>query len=95
MYSRDVSAGGMFLATDRRFDVDSVLQLDIRHPQSDKVFALSATVRRVATGAAAGIGVEFVDIDDAQRQRFYEFIHSDIAEIEDVDLVDADDPNLE
>jgi Tfp pilus assembly protein PilZ len=95
MYTRDVSTGGMFVSTGRAFEVGAVLQLDVRHPESDREFALAAIVRRTTAGKAPGIGVEFHEMNESERQRFYEFIHSHIPQIDDLELVDADDPNLE
>jgi uncharacterized protein (TIGR02266 family) len=95
MYTRDVSAGGMFLATERTFDVGTVLQLDVRHPESERIFEIAAIVRRVGGDKTPGVGVEFHEMDEPARQRFYEFIHSHIPQIDDLELVDADDPNLE
>jgi uncharacterized protein (TIGR02266 family) len=95
MYTRDVSAGGMFLTSDQGFEVGAILQLDVRHPESERMFSLAAVVRRRGTAQAPGVGVEFHQMTDAERQRFYEFIHSHIPQIDDLELVDADDPNLE
>lgn len=94
-YTRDVSRGGMFLATNRSFEVDTELQLDVQHPEADETFSIAAVVRRVSTGERPGIGVEFHELGDPERQAFYEFIHVHIPSLDDADLIDPDDPNLE
>jgi uncharacterized protein (TIGR02266 family) len=75
LYSRDVSAGGMFLSTSRAIDVGSDVRLDVRHPHNASVFHLTAVVRRL-NGEPAGIGVEFTGLDDRRRREFFEFIHA-------------------
>lgn len=95
MYSRDVSRGGMFLATQKQLEVDTELQLDIKHPEAEQTFSIEAVVRRVSEGKSPGIGVEFHKLGDRERDAFYEFIHAHLPDLEDVELVDPDDPNLE
>jgi Tfp pilus assembly protein PilZ len=92
LYSRDVSAGGMFLSTPRELEVESEVRLDVRHPHNGSTFQLTAVVRR-RSGDPAGIGVEFTGLDDRRRRDFYEFIHAPIAvhEIDDdLELVEKD-----
>jgi len=90
MYSRDVSIGGMFLSTPREIEVGSELRLDVRHPQGDGVFQLSAVVRRRST-QPLGLGVEFIGLDDRRRAEFFDFIHAPIpvGELDDLELVDG------
>jgi hypothetical protein len=87
MYSRDVSAGGMFLATPRDIAIGAELRLDVRHPHGDAVFALSAVVRR-RSQQPPGIGVEFTRIDETRRRAFFDFIHAPVqpTELEDTDI---------
>jgi Tfp pilus assembly protein PilZ len=94
-YSRDVSKGGMFLETEVEVDVGRELRLDIEHPDTRDVFGLEAVVRRRGVEPAPGIGVEFVNIDDARRREFHEFVYSAIPELKDVELIDEGDPGLE
>jgi uncharacterized protein (TIGR02266 family) len=77
LYSRDVSVGGMFLATAREVEVGSEVRLDVRHPHNTSVFHLTAVVRR-RTDEPAGIGVEFTALDDRRRRDFFAFIHASI-----------------
>lgn len=94
LYSRDVSVGGMFLATSREIDVGSEVRLDVRHPHGATVFHLSAIVRR-RSGEPAGIGVEFTGLDERRRREFFEFIHAPIAARDELDddleLIESDD----
>jgi Tfp pilus assembly protein PilZ len=94
-YSRDVSKGGMFLETEVEVDVGRELRLDVEHPDTKGVFGLEAVVRRQGRQPAHGIGVEFVNMDDGRRREFYEFVHSAIPELREVELVDEGDPRLE
>ena len=77
LYSRDVSGGGMFLATPREIAVGSEVRLDVRHPHNGSLFQLSAVVRR-CSGEPPGIGVEFTGLDERRRREFFEFIHAQI-----------------
>jgi Tfp pilus assembly protein PilZ len=92
LYSRDVSAGGMFLSTPRELEVGSEVRLDVRHPHNGATFHLTAVVRR-RSGEPVGIGVELTGLDDRRRREFYDFIHAQIAvhEIDDdLELVEND-----
>ena len=97
MYSRDVSKGGMFVRTDRAFDVNTVLQLDVSHPETHQVFGLEAIVRRLAKTGDRGIGVEFQNSGEQQLEAFHQFVHSTIEELslEDLAFVDDADVKLE
>jgi c-di-GMP-binding flagellar brake protein YcgR len=91
MYSRDVSVGGMFLPTARDIPLSSELRLEIRHPHVNSVFPMTAVVRR-RSAQPAGIGIEFVGLDDRRRRQFFEFIHApepDEPDIE-IEILDAD-----
>jgi hypothetical protein len=91
MYSRDVSVGGMFLPTAREIPLATELRLEVRHPQADSVFPLTAVVRRLST-QPLGIGVEFVGLDDRRRRQFFEFIHAPVPESRtyEIEIVDLD-----
>jgi uncharacterized protein (TIGR02266 family) len=91
MYSRDVSVGGMFLPTTRDIALGTELRLDVRHPHSESVFPMSAVVRRCSE-QPAGVGVEFIGLDDRRRRQFFDFIHAPlpIAEADDVELLEGE-----
>lgn len=96
LYSRDVSKGGMFLATRQQIPSGTELQLEVYHPETSESFALSAIVRRVSMQHPEGVGVEFTDLDDARRDEFLQFIRDGIPVVglDDVDLIDENDPGL-
>ena len=97
LYTRDISQGGMFLLTDRGLEADSELKVDVVHPVTEEVFSLECIVRRVASGASRGIGVEFHRLDAAGRAAFLEFVHSTVPEVEldELEMVVEGDPKLE
>ncbi len=92
LVSRDVSAGGMFIATDAPIAVGEALRIVVRHPVRPETFDLDAVVRHRA-GSPQGIGVEFVDLDDARRGALMEFLRPGLP-TEEILLIDADDPQL-
>jgi Tfp pilus assembly protein PilZ len=92
MYTRDVSVGGMFLVTAKELAVGAEIALDVIHPVSHAVFALSSVVRRVEAGK--GLGVEFTDLDDARREEFLNFATVGMAELDAGELVESNDPEL-
>ncbi|MFO0625870.1 MAG: PilZ domain-containing protein [Polyangiales bacterium] len=92
MLTRDVSHGGMFIVTDAPLDPGTRLLLQVIHPVSDERFDITAVVRRRET-SPQGIGVEFVDLTANRREAFMSFIRASLP-LEDVLLVDANDPDL-
>jgi len=91
-YSRDISQGGMFLTTEKQVPEGSVLRLDVHHPDSDEVFPLEAVVKRLSN-SPPGLGVQFTNLEEDERERFSDFI-SGIMAIDEVELVDEGDPRL-
>jgi len=72
MYARDISAGGMFLKTTHPPPLGTHLQLAIIAPDG-RVLELRAEVAHVIAadradmGALPGIGIRFLELDEAQR----------------------------
>jgi Tfp pilus assembly protein PilZ len=97
LYTRDVSRGGMFLLTKQALEIGREIEVEVFHPITDEVFTLECVVRRATEGQQAGIGVEFHTLDDRGREAFAEFVHSALPELDasDIELIDADDPQLE
>src|SRR3954454_8961374 len=69
-YSRDLSRGGMFLATDEFLPLNAVIRLEIdlpadggRFPVTCRVVFIRDNNQSVATGKPAGMGVQFLDLD--------------------------------
>jgi hypothetical protein len=73
MYSRDISKGGAFLETRQRLELGLAFEMAIVHPDLERFFALEAVVRRHGDG---GIGVEFLNMNEARRAEFFEFVCS-------------------
>lgn len=73
--AHDISAGGMSLRTKSDVAVGTTLAMQIVHPVTGQQFPLSAVVRRhILQPDFRGLGVEFVDLDEANRQRLDEFM---------------------
>jgi hypothetical protein len=97
LVTQDVSRGGMFLRTGLDVAVGSELRLFVAHPQTGLTFAVDSLVRRRVEGPPerAGLGVEFVGLDEKRREEFAAFAGlDDTATEEDVVYVAKDDPLL-
>lgn len=81
LYTRDVSKGGMFLATTSRIDLGHGLRLEVFHPMTDKSFTLDAIVRRQSDEEPVGLGVEFINMSEAMREEFYAFVQDGITHV--------------
>jgi len=76
----DVSRSGMFLISRRNFVIGDLLRLDVVHPLSGERFELCAAVRwRGEKNHQAGVGVEFIELDDTRLIAFADFVDSEIA----------------
>lgn len=75
LVTRDVSRGGKFLRTTADLPVGSELRLLVAHPRTGQTFAVDAIVRRRVEGPPerAGIGVEFVGLDEKRREELASF----------------------
>lgn len=96
LYTHDVSVGGTFIATTIDLAPGVELRLHLVHPKSGITFSLNGLVRnRSERAGRVGLGVEFVDLDDARREEFAQFIHAEIAPEEfAATYVALDDPRL-
>jgi hypothetical protein len=82
MYTRDVSKGGMLIATELPLSVGSPIHVNLVHPATHAEFPLSCVVRRVVNDSSGrGLGVEFTDHDEDARQRLWEFVSSGLEEM--------------
>jgi Tfp pilus assembly protein PilZ len=63
----DISDGGMFIKTNESFVVGSDLRITLHDPRTGAALPVDCIVRRRASGANAGIGVEFRNMKDEQR----------------------------
>ncbi len=93
LYTRNVSRGGLFLATALDVGEGSVLKVIVIHPRTGEQFALEALVRWRATSSDPGLGLEFVKLSDQRRDEFFEFVRSEIP-VEEVVYVPAAFPGL-
>ncbi|MCA9563232.1 MAG: PilZ domain-containing protein, partial [Myxococcales bacterium] len=62
--TRDISAGGIFLSTDRELEIGNRVQVLVIHPETQEEFALAGEVVRVSDGGGgepAGLGIKFID----------------------------------
>jgi Tfp pilus assembly protein PilZ len=81
-YTRDISQGGTFLATDVPLRNGDDLYLELIHPDSGSSFGLQCVVKRRVRD---GVGVEFADLDDDRRALFWQFVEP-VIELDDGDL---------
>jgi uncharacterized protein (TIGR02266 family) len=94
LYTRDISKGGMAVETDMELEVGTAVGLDLVHPDNNSVFELEAVVRRkIRQGAARGLGVEFLDMDEERREELAAFIGPSLPK-EPVETVKEGDPRL-
>jgi uncharacterized protein (TIGR02266 family) len=79
MWTRDISAGGMFLSASQPPAIGAELRLAVTHPATGTVFNLDAIVRRHGDNPSGhGVGVEFVGMSEARRREFFRFITSTV-----------------
>jgi len=78
-YTRDVSKGGMFLATTKVRPIGSSLRLAIRHPVTGREFPMEAEVRWVKEDGPEdewGMGVQLVGRNLKRKEAFLRFINA-------------------
>lgn len=93
--ARDVSMGGLFLAADTLREVGEELGLEVVHPVSGEHFPVRCVIRRVVRDRDVGIGmgVEFLDMDDARRAELWAFVTSGLALLEAEDFEALPEPD--
>jgi Tfp pilus assembly protein PilZ len=75
VYTRDISVGGIFLMTEEEFSVGQLLELDVVHPRTGASFPVRGAIRwRGEKAAGTGVGIELIEMDDAQRDAFWKFV---------------------
>lgn len=97
LYTRDVSRGGMLVATDLDLELGSNLVIDVLHPETGKSFPVQCVVRRkIDQPDLRGVGVEFINMSELHRNNFFDFVRAGIPDVEEeaITLVDERDPNL-
>ncbi len=93
LYTRNVSKGGLYFDTSQDFAEGTALKVTVIHPRTHEQFPLEAVVRWRNTSADPGLGLEFVQLSEARREEFFEFVSSEIA-VEEVVYVSEGDPHL-
>ncbi len=93
LYTRNISQGGMFVATMLDPPAGTPLKLAIVHPRSGERFDLEAVVRWRSGAPNFGLGLEFTGMDDRRREAFFEFVRSELP-VEEVTYVADGDPRL-
>ena len=85
-YSRDLSAGGIFLETDTPYPIGSTLEMEIPLPEiTDKIHLKGKVVRVVnieerQKGNTPGMGIQFVDLDNWTKAMLADFIAREMAQ---------------
>jgi Tfp pilus assembly protein PilZ len=95
LYTRDVSAGGMYVETPTVLEIGQEVVFEVIHPQGQRGFRLNCLVKHVGKDPP-GLGLEFVGLDAERLKAFYGFVTSHVEELEvdELELVDDDDPKL-
>lgn len=77
-YSRDISEGGIFIATESPLPVGSIVRLQISLVHEDIIYidVKGEVVHAVKTGNAEtfGMGVKFIEIDDDSRKFLKDYV---------------------
>lgn len=71
MYTRDISAGGAFIQTDKPLKKGSLVRLSVVHPITNEKYELDGEVVRTETN---GAGIKFFGMDTNTRKMFMRFI---------------------
>lgn len=93
LYSRDISAGGMFLETDVDLAVGKRLALSVYHPLTRQPFTIDSIVKRRSDQPPKGLGVEFTDLNSARLREFQAFIKDGLAVLDEQDRLKASPDN--
>ena len=78
-YTRDLSVGGLFVVTEERLEKDERFTVVMSTPSTWEPLTLEAVVcwnRPAAGDAPAGVGLQFVDLTQAQHVALTEFVAS-------------------
>ncbi len=78
-WATNISQGGLFINTRKPLPVGTVVKVIIQLPGSGFPFDISGRVTRVAEwdnriNMAPGMGIEFIDLDRAKRERIDTFV---------------------
>src|SRR5579859_789617 len=80
-YSRDLSRGGMFLATRDFLPLNAIIRLEIDLPEDGGIIPVVCRVvylrdqdASAASGKPAGMGIQFLDLDKGSLDRLAQFV---------------------
>lgn len=79
LFTRNVSRGGLFVATSLDTAVGTPLKVRVIHPKTGEHFLLEAEVRWRSSASEPGLGLEFVKLTEQRRDEFLGFIGSEVA----------------
>ena len=68
-FSRDISTGGIFVETDKTFEIGEKLMVTLSSPTTWQPLVLNAEVCRIEAGdkkKKGGVGLHFVDMSDTE-----------------------------
>jgi uncharacterized protein (TIGR02266 family) len=71
-FARNISEGGLFIATETTLPVSTVISLQFRLPASQEPIVVSGRVVWTVNGGTeqpSGMGIEFENLDDSARRR--------------------------
>jgi uncharacterized protein (TIGR02266 family) len=78
LYTRDLSRGGMFLATELPLAVGDRLRVELVHPTTNESFPLRCRVRhRLSRHGQAGVGVQFEQVGPAAAAALEAFVRTE------------------
>lgn len=83
VYTHDISAGGLFMITDRDFIIGTQIQIEAVHPRTGESFPMKGAIRWMGIKEGQrGAGVELVLLDDDARSDFWKFVnHGGLSDI--------------
>lgn len=80
-YTENLSQGGLFVATERVFERDTILVIEMTIPDIAKQLTINGRVvyqldaeRAAALGQRAGVGLELIDVDPETREIFADYV---------------------
>lgn len=78
-FTRDINEGGLFIETDNPQDTGTVVSMQFNLPGSDEPIRTEGLVVRVNDGSDGnppGMGIEFDDLEDADRKRIDQLVRT-------------------
>jgi uncharacterized protein (TIGR02266 family) len=78
-FTHNLSSGGVFLASEKSLPLGSIVQFEMRLSEEGETTLVSAQVRwyrqeNAIEGEPGGMGLQFINLDDALRSRIDEFV---------------------